>query len=94
MIFNYISSFISKIFSHEKTKKTEYVSENIGKKAKLVRDYPLRVACITKGNEYEILDATIVRKAVTRNADIDFEIWQIENDNNVKIWVSICYFEI
>lgn len=94
MIFSYISHLISKIFSYNKTNEVEYISENIGKKAKLVRDYPLRVACLTKGNEYEILNVNSVRKAVTRRADIDIELWQIENDNKIKIWVSTCYFEI
>ena len=42
----------------------------------------------------EILNVNSVRKAVTSRADIDIELWQIENDNKEKIWVSTCYFEI
>jgi hypothetical protein len=66
----------------------------ITKKARLIREYPLKVARLTVGKEYEVLNERCAKKQITHRFSLPIRILSILNDNQQEILVNELFFEI
>jgi len=63
-------------------------------KAKLIREYPLKVAYLTVGREYEVLSRGYADKQITHRFSLPVRLLSILNDNQEEILVNELFFEI
>jgi len=64
-----------------------------GKKIKLIKEYPLKAANITRGRTYDIVDQYEVQKQITPYAKIPLDFVSIVNDQGKVVVVTKVYFK-
>ncbi len=63
-------------------------------KAKLIREYPLKSASLTLGNEYEVVSSGYAHKQVTHIVSLPIRLLKIINDNKEEVLVNELFFEL